>query len=375
MTATRHICFLTGTLNAMAGAERMTAVMANALAERGFAVSILSLWDAASCFALRGDVDHVALFTQRPSFKRAYLATVAGIRRHCKLQAVDVLVQVDPMLSLFALPATIGLSVEHIAWEHCHFDEDLGRRSRRFARRLAGRYCAHVIVLTDRDRQRWNAALRPRADVLTLPNPLPFPIPDNPSPGTSRTVMAMGRLVHAKGFDVLLRAWQLAAPRMWGWQLRIFGEGDEREELLALTRQLGIADTVEFPGVCADPAHTFAQASMFCLSSRYEGFGLVLIEAMAYGLPIVSTNCETGPRALLRNGENGLLVAVDDPAALADGLERLAGDASLRTSLATNARIHVRQFSIETVAEKWQSILTALSAPRDSHAAMGPKSS
>ncbi len=263
MSQSRHICFLTGTLNAMAGAERMTAVIANALADCGHTVSILSLWDKESCFPLHSSVRHEALFSQRPSFKRAYLTTVAGIRRYCREQKVDVLVQVDTMLALFALPATVGLGVEHIAWEHCHFDEDLGKRARRFARRLAARYCKHVVVLTERDRQRWEEALRPRSHVVTIPNPLPFPFPEEPAPRTSKTVLAMGRLVHAKGFDVLIRAWKRVSPEAPDWRLVIHGEGDKRPALTALVEELGLQASVSLPGICRDATEAYRKASIF----------------------------------------------------------------------------------------------------------------
>ncbi|CAG2158748.1 glycosyltransferase family 4 protein [Cupriavidus numazuensis] len=357
MSKGRHVCFLTGTLNAMAGAERMTAVIANALAESGHTVSILSLWDKDSCFPLHPSVGHEALFAERPSFKKAYLATVAGIRRYCRDRKVDVLVQVDTMLALFALPATVGLGVEHIAWEHCHFDEDLGRRARRFARRLAARYCKHVVVLTEGDRQRWEDALRPRSHVVAIPNPLPFAFPVEPAPRTAKTVLAMGRLVHAKGFDVLIRAWKQVSAKAPDWNLLIHGEGEERQALTALIEELGLKDNVSLPGICQNAAEAYRNASVFCLSSRYEGFGLVLIEAMAFGLPIVSTDCKRGPNELLQHGRNAWVVPLDDATALAHGILASLDNASLADQFVECGRNSATAFDLKCIARQWALML------------------
>ncbi|SCU76523.1 Glycosyltransferase, probably involved in lipopolysaccharide biosynthesis [Cupriavidus necator] len=355
----RHICFLTGTLNAMAGAERMTATIANALADLGHQVTILSLWDAASQFPLHPRVRHEALFAQRPSFKRAYFATVAGIRRHCTAHRIDVLVQVDTMLELFVLPATLGLGLHHIAWEHCHFDEDLGKPARKVARRLAAQFCRQVVVLTERDRRRWLEALRPRSEVVCLPNPLPFPMPAEPAPRTQKTVLAMGRLVPAKGFDVLLRAWKKVVEAEPEWQLVIHGEGEERPALTALVGQLQLQDRASLPGICQDPAQAYGRASVFCLSSRYEGFGLVLIEAMAFGLPIVSTDCETGPRELLTPGQDALVVAADDADALATALLTVIRQPELASCLGAGGRDKASHFTLERLALQWDALVKA----------------
>ncbi|GAB7543284.1 glycosyltransferase family 4 protein [Cupriavidus sp. 8B] len=351
------LCFLTGTLNAFAGAERMTAVIANAFAERGYPVLILSLWDERSCFTLHPDVVHEALFAQRPSFKRAYFSTIAGIRRFAKQRHVDVLIEVDTMLTLFTLPATLGLKIRRIAWEHCHFDEDLGKPARRFARRLAARFNDAVVVLTERDRQRWKEALAPRCRVEAIPNPLPFPFPTVPARRASTTVLAVGRMVRAKGFDVLLNAWARVRQYHSDWRLLILGDGEERQALEALTRELGIADSVEMPGVRAEMEDAYRDSAIFCLSSRYEGFSLVLIEAMAFGLPIVSTNCETGPKELIIDGTNGLVAPVDSASALAESLTLLISDEALRDHLAANARESAQPLTIENTLDRWHSVL------------------
>ncbi|WP_186424858.1 glycosyltransferase family 4 protein [Cupriavidus metallidurans] len=357
------ICFLTGTLNAFAGAERMTAVIANALAERGYRVFVLSLWDRTSVFPLHESVQHHALFEQRPSFKRAYVSTVLGIRHFVREHGIDVLIEVDTMLTLFTLPATSGMRVRRIAWEHCHFDEDLGRRARRIARWLAGRYCRQVVVLTKRDRQRWMEALRPRGRIICIPNPLPFPLPATPAPRKNKTVLAMGRLVAAKGFDVLLHAWQQVAREAPDWNLVIRGEGDERHALTALVRQLGLEDSVSLPGICRDTRQAYEQASVFCLSSRYEGFALVLIEAMAFGLPVVSTNCETGPRELLRSGENALVVPVGDANALAQGLIQAMRGGKLPTAIGTHGRQVASAYALDMIIANWDTLLAGESLP------------
>ncbi|CAG9177804.1 glycosyltransferase family 4 protein [Cupriavidus respiraculi] len=360
MNAPRTLCFLTGTLHALAGAERMTAVIASALAERGYRVHVLSLWDRRSSFALHPAVRHDALFDHRPSFKIKYAATVAGIRRYVRDHGIDTLIEVDPMLTLFTVPATLGLGVQRIAWEHCHFHQDLGRRVRRVARWVAARTDVAVVVLTERDRVSWQSALAPVCPVAAIPNALPFKYPEQAAPRNTGVVLAVGRLTAAKGFDVLLHAWALVAHRFPHWRLRIVGEGEERANLELLRQRLGVSQTTTLPGETLAIASEYRNASLFCLSSRYEGFGLVLIEAMAYGLPIVSTACEAGPLTLLRQAENAYMVRPDDPVSLAEGLTRLMDDGAVAGRLAAQGREDSKAWATGNISRQWIDLLNSL---------------
>ena len=351
------ISFLTGTMNAFAGAERMTAVIANALAARGYVVHIASLFDSTSCFALHPAVIHHALFDSRPSFKRHYLTTVQRIRRHVMRHGIDIVVEVDPMLTLFTLPALAGTRVRRIAWEHCHFGEDLGKPARRIARRLAARTAAAIVVLTAADQALWRAAIRHAFDVRVIANPLPFDLPREPAPRDTRTVLAVGRLVPAKGFDVLLRAWQKVATSAPGWRLEIVGEGAERTALQALIEELGIGNTASMPGARRDVEAAYLSASIFCLSSRYEGFGLVLLEAMAHGLPVVATACDTGPKSLLEDGVNARVVPVGSTDALAAALLDVMASQALQRQLAEGGRQTAQGHAVDRIVGQWESLL------------------
>jgi glycosyltransferase involved in cell wall biosynthesis len=353
------LCFLTGTLDALAGAERVTAVVANGLAARGYRIHILSLWSAATQYPLHPAIRHDALFAARPSFKTAYAASVRSIRSYVKTHGIDVLIGVDTMLALFTLPACVGLPVRQLAWEHANFDEDLGRPARRTARRLAARWFDAVVVLTRRDRERWSDALRPRRPVVVIPNPLPFPMPEVAMEHKQPLVLAVGRLEAVKGFDILLDAWQRVHAEAPDWRLRIVGEGSQREALEAQRQALDLAHCVELPGATADVTPHYGEAGVFCLSSRHEGFGMVLIEAMAYGLPIVSTACETGPREILEADRTALMVEVGNAALLAEALLRMIGNAALRTRLGAAGRHDAADYALDRVLDDWETLLNA----------------
>lgn len=374
MSARPAICFLTGTLDALAGAERVTAVIASALAARGHTVHVLTLWGERSCYPLHPDVRLHALHAERPSFKRRYVATVRAIRAYLKQHDIRILIGVDTMLAWFTWPAALGLPVRQIAWEHCNFDEDLGRRSRRVARRLAASRFDAVVVLTKRDRARWLEALSPRAPIVAISNPLPFAVDTDAAAAqhgreydrTSQEararadtplVLAVGRLIPAKGFDVLLYAWHQLAPMFPAWRLRIVGEGEARPALEALRDQLKLSDSVELPGATPDILPHYRAASVFCLSSRYEGFGLVLIEAMACGLPVVSTDCPTGPREILAGTNAGLLVPPDDATGLANALGRVMKDEALRARLGARGRLAAGRYHEPAIVAAWEALL------------------
>jgi len=175
----------------------------------------------------------------------------------------------------------------------------------------------------------------------------PASAPDGPF------VVAAGRLDHQKGFDVLLRAFT-SRIAMRGWSLVILGEGTERQRLEALARTLGVADRVRLPGFVDNPWAYFARASLFVCSSRWEGFGNVIIEALACGVPVVATDCDFGPREILRHGDTGWLVRVGDADALGHAMEQLLDNPARAAQLASAGARRAEDFSVHAMARAYE---------------------
>jgi glycosyltransferase involved in cell wall biosynthesis len=376
MKLPRKICFFTGTLSVLAGAERVTAVLASALAALGHEVHIVCQYGTRSVFALHPGVRLHALYAQRPSFKTHYLPAVRQLRAYLKAHRIQTLIDVDSNLAWFSLPARVGLGLQHIAWEHTHYSQDLGLPARRIARHLAARWCDTIVVLTERDRQAWLHALPHLGQsgkgpnnvsrIVAIANPLPLPWPETLPTNRPQRVLAVGRLEHVKGFDLLLAAWALLHPSAPEWQLHIVGNGSQRPALEAQRAALGLQNVVEILPATPDIAAHYAEASILALSSRFEGFGLVLIEAMAWGLAIAAFDCETGPRELIAHEHTGLLAQAENPQALSESLLRLMHNPQLRDQMAAHAREQSHRYDIRAIAGQWQDLM-GIDAPSLSH--------
>jgi glycosyltransferase involved in cell wall biosynthesis len=193
----------------------------------------------------------------------------------------------------------------------------------------------------------------------TIPNPVVLPSSSNIQPNRnskSRLIVAMGRLVPQKGFDLLLEAFSRIADRHPDWLVKILGQGPLQKQLEAQAESLGIKERVYFAGVLADPFPELRAADLFVFSSRFEGFGNALAEAMACGLPAISFDCPAGPSDIIRQGVDGILVPPEDVTALAQAMDRLMGDERERARLAHRAREAVDRFSLEGVLVLWDKL-------------------
>ena len=150
-------------------------------------------------------------------------------------------------------------------------------------------------------------------------------------------LIAVGRLAHQKGLDLLLSAFAEAAKDFPEWKLDIFGQGPLREELEKQRNQLGLGNRVHFRGITTDVYAELERSDIFVLPSRFEGLPNALMEAMAAGLPVIAADCKFGPAELITHQSNGLLVPVEDIPALTEALKQLMGDAALRRKLGTAA--------------------------------------
>ena len=208
-----------------------------------------------------------------------------------------------------------------------------------------------LVVLTEKDREAWKEL----DNVVTIPDPLSF-VPTSVSPLTEKRVVAIARYSHEKGIDLLLRAWAIVEQKTVEWRLDVFGDGD-RTSYEQLMRELKIdRNRCLLHGRTNNVEQEYLQSSIFASSSRFEGFGLVLTEAMACGLPVVSFDCPWGPRSIISDGEDGLLVENGNVDAFALCLSQLMQNPLLCKSMAKAGQANVQRFYMEHIAKCWKDV-------------------
>ncbi len=171
-------------------------------------------------------------------------------------------------------------------------------------------------------------------------------------------VIAVGRLSQEKGFDILLSAHAKILQKGLQHNLLILGEGPERKNLENLRQKLSLQETVYLPGFVPNPIDYMKKATVFILSSRNEGFGMVLLEAMAAGIPIISTNCPSGPGEILDNGIYGMLVSPDNPDTIADAVIKLLSDKVLQKQYCDLSKNRVQHFSYHDIIPQWERLIS-----------------
>jgi glycosyltransferase involved in cell wall biosynthesis len=207
------------------------------------------------------------------------------------------------------------------------------------------------VVLTEEDMLAWPEL----QNVSVIPDPLSF-VPTAQSSLSVKRVIAVGRYVYQKGFDLLLQAWAKIERQCPDWMLVVYGDGD-RAPYEQMMRNLGI-DTSRclLNGPTTDIQREYVNSSLFVFTSRFEGFGMVLVEAMACGLPVLSFACPCGPKDIVRDGEDGFLVENGNIDELVQQLMKLMVDHRLRTAFARHAQQNAQRFNIEQTALRWKSV-------------------
>ena len=212
-----------------------------------------------------------------------------------------------------------------------------------------------LVVLTDYDKEAWGEL----NNVVTIPNPLSF-IPNKVSLQTEKRVISVGRYSHEKGFDYLLSAWAKVQTECTDWQLVVFGDGN-RTEYEQLIDQLNIDRTrCKLNARTSDVHSEYVHSSLAVCSSRFEGFGLVIVEAMACGLPVVSFDCPWGPRSIIDNGNDGVLVENGNIDELATNMVKLMKNPETRIEMANRAVQNVHRYEMRQIAMLWKSLFDSL---------------
>ncbi|WP_310490199.1 glycosyltransferase family 4 protein [Chamaesiphon sp. VAR_69_metabat_338] len=342
------------------GAERVMSILANYWVERGWEVTLMMLVDATqSCFYPldpRIQLKSLGLAKSSANWLTAIYHTwqrVMRLRREIIADKPDVVISFMTAVNVYAILAGWNLDIPTIVGEHTYPGATDANKIWQLLMKWFYRYADRIAVLTQNAVPFYPATQGYRT--IVLPNPVLSPPPAVPTPRLLpvHSLIAVGRLDPRKGFDLLLRAFHQIRDRYPDWQLTILGEGAIRAELEDLRSQLQLTDCVHLPGAVQNVPDYLYQADLFVLPSRVEGFPMALCEAMACGVPVLAADCLSGPRDIIEDGVNGILVPPEDVDALAAGLDALMSDPAKRQYLAQNAPQVLDRFGLERIAQLW----------------------
>lgn len=343
----------------------MAADLAGYWVQHGFKVTLVTQTDPSTdAYTLHPRVVRRVLGTAGPSGSRVGGALsnawrIARLRRLFKRERPTLILGMMTTSSVLSILAARGLRCRVIATEHTHPPSQglspAWERLRRWAYPKA-----HAVVALTTDTETWLTRNVPGCRLAVIPNAVRWPLAvvdpviDPPSRNGRFRLLAVGRLHAQKGFDLLIQAFAEIAPFLPLWDMVILGEGPEREALQAAIDSAGLGERILMPGRVGNVADWYQAADLYVLSSRVEGLSNTLLEAMASGLPAVAFDCETGPRAIIRDGIDGVLVRpVEDPEVLAAHLSHIMAHPDKRAALARRATDVRDRFSMPRIMAMW----------------------
>lgn len=211
------------------------------------------------------------------------------------------------------------------------------------------------VVLTQYDAESWKQIKT--AEII--PNSLPF-YTEESSSLDKKQIITVGRLSKQKGFDLLISAWSHITKRHSDWKIHLYGEGELENELRRSIAKNGIEDSFFIHKPVKDIKEKYLESSIYVMSSRFEGFGMVLIEAMACGVPCISFDCPHGPSYIIKDGEDGILVKNGDVEKLADAISSLIMDKERRMAMGKAAKRNIARYSQENIMQQWENLFKKL---------------
>ena len=212
-----------------------------------------------------------------------------------------------------------------------------------------------MVLLTQHDANSWDGL----AKTVVIPNSLPF-YPPHGSSCENKQVIFVGRLNEQKGLEYLVDTWMKVNQKHPDWVLHVFGDGEQKQLLLQMIKEAGLECAIIVNQPTPMIMEMYLESSIFLLTSRFEGFGMVIIEAMICGLPVVSFDCPWGPADIIRDGEDGFLVEYLNTDEAAQRVCQLIESAMLRKNMGVKARLNVQRYNRDVVMKQWIDLFKSL---------------
>lgn len=363
----KRVCLFVGNLAKQGGEERMCVTLAQMLVDAGYYVVIveqLRPYYTPPTYKIPPKVHSKIIngcrverfLSRKPLLKYISLLKYKLI---LMLYHIDVVIDVDIHASLITSKVINHKKTKLISWDHFNYERFIARPSRQPLHNIFLRHVDKLVVLTKSDLRDYIEKERlPEKMMAQIYNASPIQCDSQTTHHNSRTVLAVGRLEAQKGFDMLLKAWEIIASTHTDWNLEIVGDGCMKRELQETIKQNHLQH-ISLQPYTNNIREKYEQAAFLVVSSRYEGFPLTVIEAMTMSLPVVSFDI-VGPNEVIDDGKNGFLVELGNIEALADKILYLMDNDQKREEVGRNAFYSSLQFRFKNISSQWVSLIESL---------------
>lgn len=345
------------------GAERVMSVVANYLDGREYDVSFIMLRKVEEAYELNTGIKRYYRDKKRSG---DFLGEIKYIHEFEKKNPGAFFVSFFTYQSLYTILASIGTKVRVIVSERNDPEKTVSGKKMKVIRDLlyGCAKCNAVVFQTEGAKSYFNNKIQSKGSIIL--NPIRKNLPEHSKEKDSRRIVSVGRLNSQKNYTLLLEAFALFCQKYNDYKLEIYGKGEQEETLKKLAKTLGIEDRVIFEGFRNDVHEKIADATMFVMSSDYEGLSNALLEAMAMGLPCISTDSPPGgARMVIKNGQNGLLVPVGNKEKLMEAMDSIAANAEMAEKMGRNAAEMRDLLSEERICSQWEKLIKAVSVGLD----------
>ena len=362
-----RLLYITNQICGSGGLERVLSIKASSLAEHyGYDVHILTLNQGNSplFYNFSDKLKYHDIQVNGRSIN-GFIQYFKKIRKTVGIIKPDVIAVCDDGLKAFFLPLLLSKPCPMVYERHVSKNIVLKSEKPSLRQRLianftfslmnfGGKQYDKFVVLTNGNLNEWDLI-----NTMVIPNPLSF-YPSKFSDNKSKTVLAVGRHSFQKGYDRLIKSWEIVNKSYPDWKLEIYGKIDSKQTYIKMAEEMGLSQTIHFYKPVKNIQEKYNEASIYVMSSRFEGFGMVLIEAMAYGLPCVTYNCPYGPGELVSHKEDGLVVDNGNINEFADCIIHLIKESKVRSMMGIKAREKAKLFMPNTIVKKWDDLFKHL---------------
>lgn len=354
----KNICIFNGDMSRGGGTERITQVLANSLAKHEeYSITVLNFNNESgnSYYSLDNNVNFEILKS------RGLKNKILELRRFVRTNRIDIVINVDVMLGIYSLPATYFTKTKIISWEMFNIRNDIGSKHTEAIRKICLRKSAYYVNQTKGDMEAFQNEMPVKCPITYIYNPCEIDYTYNDYDVNSKTIVTAGHFFYTKGYDLAVEVAKLVFDKYPDWRWEFYGDGTQMEAVKDKVKEYNLESNVIFCGRTSNIIDAYKKASIYVMTSRTEGFGLVLTEAKSCNLPTIAYDIDFGPREIIDDGVSGYLVKPFEAEQMADKICELIENRSKRLDFSKKAKDNCDKFTEESFVNGWINIINSIS--------------